>query len=115
MIPVSFQRHESGLSLRFPRVKALRRDKNLKNIDTLQTARNLLYPISSSQRDSGSIATTAIASVTSIQAAAIRTGRTLLRSPKILLRPLHVILDPGALLIGKPHLFGEFRATDAAQ
>jgi len=35
-------RHDSGLALRFPRIKAIRRDKNLREIDTLQTAISLL-------------------------------------------------------------------------
>jgi DNA ligase-1 len=34
-------RHASGLALRFPRIKAIRRDKNLDSIDTLQFAREL--------------------------------------------------------------------------
>ena len=32
-------RHASGLALRFPRIKAIRRDKNVDSIDTLQYAR----------------------------------------------------------------------------
>jgi DNA ligase-1 len=35
-------RHDSGLALRFPRIKAIRHDKTLADIDTLQTAENLL-------------------------------------------------------------------------
>ncbi|MFK7849570.1 MAG: ATP-dependent DNA ligase [Akkermansiaceae bacterium] len=35
-------RHDSGLALRFPRIKAIRRDKTLEDIDTLKTAENLL-------------------------------------------------------------------------
>ena len=35
-------RHDSGLALRFPRIKAIRRDKTPAEIDTLQTARKLL-------------------------------------------------------------------------
>ena len=35
-------RHDSGLALRFPRIKAIRRDKTLAEIDTLQSARKLL-------------------------------------------------------------------------
>jgi DNA ligase-1 len=31
-------RHDSGLALRFPRIKALRRDKTVDDIDTLATA-----------------------------------------------------------------------------
>jgi DNA ligase-1 len=34
-------RHASGLALRFPRIKAIRRDKNIDSIDTLQYARDL--------------------------------------------------------------------------
>jgi DNA ligase 1 len=34
-------RHDSGLALRFPRIKAIRRDKTLADIDTLQAARTL--------------------------------------------------------------------------
>jgi DNA ligase-1 len=34
-------RHTSGLALRFPRIKAIRRDKNVDSIDTLQYARHL--------------------------------------------------------------------------
>ena len=34
-------RHASGLALRFPRIKAIRRDKTLADIDTLEAARNL--------------------------------------------------------------------------
>ncbi|PYK41538.1 MAG: DNA ligase [Verrucomicrobia bacterium] len=34
-------RHASGLALRFPRIKAIRRDKNVDAIDTLQYARQL--------------------------------------------------------------------------
>ena len=34
-------RHESGLAMRFPRIKAIRRDKNVGSIDTLQYAREL--------------------------------------------------------------------------
>ena len=35
-------RHDSGLALRFPRIKAIRRDKSPEEIDTLQTATSLL-------------------------------------------------------------------------
>ncbi|WP_411828215.1 ATP-dependent DNA ligase [Luteolibacter sp. AS25] len=35
-------RHDSGLALRFPRIKSIRTDKGLGEIDTLQTAMNLL-------------------------------------------------------------------------
>jgi DNA ligase-1 len=34
-------RHASGLALRFPRIKAIRRDKNVDSIDTLQHAHEL--------------------------------------------------------------------------
>jgi DNA ligase-1 len=34
-------RHASGLALRFPRIKAIRRDKSVDSIDTLQYAREL--------------------------------------------------------------------------
>ena len=34
-------RHASGLALRFPRIKAIRRDKNVDAIDTLEYARQL--------------------------------------------------------------------------
>jgi DNA ligase-1 len=34
-------RHASGLALRFPRIKAIRRDRNVDSIDTLQYAREL--------------------------------------------------------------------------
>ena len=34
-------RHASGLSLRFPRIKAIRRDKDVRSIDTLEYAREL--------------------------------------------------------------------------
>jgi DNA ligase 1 len=35
-------RHDSGLALRFPRIKAIRRDKALADIDTLQSAKALI-------------------------------------------------------------------------
>jgi DNA ligase-1 len=35
-------RHDSGLALRFPRIKAIRRDKGVEDIDTLSTAEGLL-------------------------------------------------------------------------
>ena len=35
-------RHDSGLALRFPRIKAIRRDKTIDDIDTLRSARALL-------------------------------------------------------------------------
>ena len=34
-------RHTSGLALRFPRIKAIRRDKTIENIDTLAYAQQL--------------------------------------------------------------------------
>jgi len=34
-------RHASGLALRFPRIKAIRRDKDVDSIDTLQYAQEL--------------------------------------------------------------------------
>jgi DNA ligase-1 len=34
-------RHASGFALRFPRIKAIRRDKSVQDIDTLETARRL--------------------------------------------------------------------------
>jgi DNA ligase-1 len=34
-------RHSSGLALRFPRIKAVRRDKTIENIDTLAYAQQL--------------------------------------------------------------------------
>jgi DNA ligase-1 len=36
------KRHDSGLALRFPRIKAIRRDKTADEIDTLQTALKLV-------------------------------------------------------------------------
>nr|WP_246418216.1 ATP-dependent DNA ligase [Haloferula luteola] len=38
----SSRRHDSGLALRFPRIKAIRRDKTSAEIDTLQYAQSLL-------------------------------------------------------------------------
>ena len=35
-------RHSSGLALRFPRIKTIRRDKTVDTIDTLQYARELM-------------------------------------------------------------------------
>jgi len=35
------KRHDSGLALRFPRIKAIRRDKTVEDIDTLASARHL--------------------------------------------------------------------------
>ncbi|MDQ6622840.1 MAG: ATP-dependent DNA ligase, partial [Verrucomicrobiota bacterium] len=46
-------RHASGLALRFPRIKAIRRDKTVDAIDTLSYARQL-----AEQRGKGAIATT---------------------------------------------------------
>ncbi len=37
-------RHASGLAMRFPRIKAIRRDKTLAEIDTLSFARSLVAP-----------------------------------------------------------------------
>jgi DNA ligase-1 len=37
-------RHTSGLALRFPRIKAIRRDKQVHQIDTVQYARRLVRP-----------------------------------------------------------------------
>jgi len=36
------KRHDSGLALRFPRIKAIRKDKCLSEIDTLEYAESLL-------------------------------------------------------------------------
>ncbi len=36
------KRHDSGLALRFPRIKAIRRDKTVDDIDTLKTAQRLV-------------------------------------------------------------------------
>ncbi|MGF1656280.1 MAG: ATP-dependent DNA ligase [Verrucomicrobiales bacterium] len=38
----SSNRHRSGLAMRFPRIKAIRRDKTLEEIDTLETASELV-------------------------------------------------------------------------
>jgi DNA ligase-1 len=35
-------RHASGLALRFPRIKAIRRDKTVADIDTVEDARGLV-------------------------------------------------------------------------
>jgi DNA ligase 1 len=40
-------RHESGLAMRFPRIKAIRRDKTVADIDTLRFAQSLVQPTSS--------------------------------------------------------------------
>jgi len=44
-------RHASGLALRFPRIKAIRRDKNVDSIDTLQYARDLAGQTGNSPND----------------------------------------------------------------
>jgi DNA ligase 1 len=44
-------RHASGLALRFPRIKAIRRDKNVDSIDTLQYARDLAHQHANSPAD----------------------------------------------------------------
>jgi DNA ligase-1 len=46
-------RHASGLALRFPRIKAIRRDKNVDSIDTLQYARELAMQSTNSSTFSG--------------------------------------------------------------
>jgi DNA ligase-1 len=43
-------RHESGLALRFPRIKAIRHDKNVDSIDTLEYARELAAQQGNSHR-----------------------------------------------------------------
>ena len=45
-------RHPSGLALRFPRIKALRRDKDIASIDTLQYARELARHSATSSENS---------------------------------------------------------------
>jgi DNA ligase-1 len=35
-------RHDSGLAMRFPRIKSIRRDKSIEDIDTIQSASALL-------------------------------------------------------------------------
>jgi len=45
-------RHASGLALRFPRIKAIRHDKNVDSIDTLQFARELAMQSTNSERES---------------------------------------------------------------
>jgi len=42
-------RHASGLALRFPRIKAIRHDKNVDSIDTLQFARELVMQSTNSE------------------------------------------------------------------
>jgi DNA ligase-1 len=44
-------RHASGLALRFPRIKAIRRDKNVDSIDTLRHARDLAAQTANSTAD----------------------------------------------------------------
>jgi DNA ligase-1 len=44
-------RHASGLALRFPRIKAIRRDKNVDSIDTVQYARELARQSANSPSD----------------------------------------------------------------
>jgi DNA ligase-1 len=44
-------RHASGLALRFPRIKAIRRDKTIDSIDTLQYARELAMQSANSERE----------------------------------------------------------------
>jgi ATP-dependent DNA ligase I len=44
-------RHASGLALRFPRIKAIRRDKTIDSIDTLQYARELAMQSPNSERE----------------------------------------------------------------
>jgi ATP-dependent DNA ligase I len=46
-------RHASGLALRFPRIKAIRRDKKVDSIDTLQYARELAMQSTDSPSRSG--------------------------------------------------------------
>ena len=46
-------RHASGLALRFPRIKAIRRDKNIESIDTLQYAQELAMQSTNSPASSG--------------------------------------------------------------
>jgi DNA ligase-1 len=49
-------RHASGLALRFPRIKAIRRDKDIRSIDTLQYARELARHSANSPENSDKIA-----------------------------------------------------------
>ena len=44
-------RHASGLALRFPRIKAIRRDKTVDSIDTLQYARELAKQSTNPERE----------------------------------------------------------------
>ena len=48
------KRHKSGYALRFPRILRLRPEKNLAEIDTLETVRRLVESTEGPQRDSGS-------------------------------------------------------------
>jgi DNA ligase 1 len=48
-------RHASGLALRFPRIKAIRRDKNVDSIDTLQYARELARQSTDSASPAGKV------------------------------------------------------------
>jgi DNA ligase-1 len=48
-------RHASGLALRFPRIKAIRRDKNVDSIDTLQYARELARQSTNSASPAGKV------------------------------------------------------------
>src|SRR6266699_167190 len=45
-------RHASGFALRFPRIKAIRRDKNADSIDTLEYVRELAAQYAKSSVDS---------------------------------------------------------------
>jgi DNA ligase-1 len=49
----SSTRHASGLALRFPRIKAIRHDKDVNSIDTLQYARDLARHSANSHENSG--------------------------------------------------------------
>jgi DNA ligase-1 len=44
-------RHASGLALRFPRIKAIRRDKNVDSIDTLRYAQELAMQSTNPDRE----------------------------------------------------------------
>jgi DNA ligase-1 len=46
----SSARHASGLAMRFPRIKGIRRDKTLAEIDTLSTARKLAEPVAGGEK-----------------------------------------------------------------
>ena len=45
------KRHNSGLSLRFPRIKAIRRDKTVEEIDTLENARRMAEGLANRSAD----------------------------------------------------------------